>query len=1281
MKKIRILALILALLMLPLGMLVSCKKDPVDEDGDDEGGDGGNMRPTGSGTTVAEDGTKAGYLCYYTFDSATVGRFTQEEPYTIFQPIVSGESAGIPVIGRRDIGSKKGGYLGIERGKTKTNPYYNLLVMTIAGFSATHVISFDIYVGPAVQDTIYLYGRKGNGIFNEFLSVVPNSRGARVNIGGKYTAYTASTAGEWVNFALAIDDINRVFDVYINGVKTYEEVPYINDAYEDWETLKIDKYRFTVAGSNAEETEIRIDNFGVANGLIPVGMTGKSNVVYTDAYIEENYILKLSDVSEAKQKVLQLYTENSTVAGAAKSTPYASSKLLMNKSLSLAKVRFSGKIGIGDDLQYDYGVELGNYKYGGDIGGKTFYNTDSEKSFNFRSDVYRDGADAGKLIVINQDGARGYYELEGDETLTKVTVTIDNKTTYAVYTGGVFKIVTSNEFNPDDPQAIVYTTGEFHGKDYTYKSADGNLNIKLSPDEISGKTDFKLEKKLENAETDEGTLEIDINAIDVDFEYNGGVLSIWVDEILYAFAYDAKNDRFDFSSAKVDGKNYTLNAPENEELSVGSDDLLSLHYQSFKSGSSSLVIPVAPSVLVSKYSGDWENFNFDIYINDSMKNFSFAIELHCGADACYRYPLVYNSIGRKTVSLALSEFTAIGNPDIKNLSSVEFKMSGTVEVKKEEGTGTNGINLGPLGDTNGANIGNDGCDLYIFSLGVSKEKIAEVVGPDEGKSDCNHKNREDESLLVEVPDYISPTCTSIGYYACRCTECNATFIDDSKDIEEPLGHSIDGQVEHKRYPTCNVTGSIYKNCTRCASEIIVSEIPALAHDYVYTLNNSAGIKRYECKYCGDSYENMISDKLLGGMEKYEMLPEGSRYFYACDGHNDSISVGSFESAQLITYDNLSMNLKRATAKSVKVDSGEYAVEITKGDSSKLTGDDHNPYIDLNVGFAAGAKVVYEVDIMLGNKNASGKYGVLFGALNERNSNGSMGTQLAFFNINDAGVLTFTNDSTPIQLSEDKFTNIAVVIDPAANLKTVYVDGVYKTECAISASTQYPAFRVSEVRIQFDASKKDANTGTSYYYNHIYAYEANAPLCMVDTELVSESKGNLGLYESATPDENAAAIEKIDSLLADKALYLKSGDKSSNYTFSFTLNVSNALKNGTLLKGTKLDDYNETVSAALLTVKDGYLYYMDYAIYELKETAENVEIKLCCKDYISKLSVIVNEETVLDEDSYLMEGTYSDSKSYLRHYTFCADVCDSSDPENVIAYSVKNISLTVNTSAE
>lgn len=1276
MKKIRILALILALLMLPLGMLVSCKEDPdTDNGGDDDGGSGGGTtKPTGSTTVVAEDGTKSGYLCYYTFDSATVGRFTQAEPYTIFQPIVTGDSAGTAVVGRRDVGGKKGGYLGIERGNTKTNPYYNILVNSVAGFNTSaHVLSFDIYVGPTVKDTIYFYGRKGNGVFNEFMAIVPNIRGAQVIIGGKYTAYTASASGEWISFAFAIDDANRVFDVYMNGAKAYEKVPYRNDTYEDSATQKIDKYRFTFAGSNAEVSEMRIDNFGIVNGLVPAEAMGESNVVYTDAYVEENYIFKPSEVSEAKKKVLQLYTNNSTLAGNVKSTPYASSKLLMNKSLSLAKVRFSGKTGIGDDLQYDYGVELGNYKYGGDIGGKTFYNTDSEKSFEFRSDVYRDGADAGKLIAINENGTRGYYELSGDETLTKITVTIDNKTTYAVYTGGVFKIVTSNEFNPDDPQAIVYTMGEFHGKDYTYKSADGSIDIRLSPDEISRKTDFKLEKKLKDAETNEETLEININASDVDFEYNGGVLSIWIDETLYAFAYDAKNDRFDFSSAKVGGKNYTLNAPENEELSVGIDDILALHYQSFMSGSSSLVIPVDPSVLVSKYSGDWENFCFDLYITDSMKNFTFAIELHCGASDCYRYSLNYSSAGRKTVSLALSEFTAIGNPNIQNLSSVEFKMAGMVAIKKEEGTGTNNTNLGPLGDSNGANVGNDGYDFYIFSIGVSKEKIAEVVGPDEKKSDCAHE-KNGTSLLVDVPEYITPTCTSIGYYARKCTECNATFIDETKDIEEALGHDVEGQVEHKRYPTCNETGSIYKNCTRCAAEIITSEIPALAHEYVYTLNNSVGVKRYECKYCGDSYENTLSGTLLSGMEKYGQLPEGSKYFYAYDAHNDNIAVGSVENAQGgIQYDNGNLNLKYATFKSVKLDSGEYAFEFFKG------GTPADAYMDLMIGFSSGTSFVYEFNIKPGEKNAAGKYGTLISNIIDRSSGSAV--WYSFFNVNNNGVLTFTNDSsTSIQLSADKFTNIAIVINPAANLKTVYVNGIKQETESIIFASGCPSLVATQIRIQYGTNATN-DKDVSYYFNHMYAYASNSPLCMVDTELVSESKGDIGLYESDTPDENAAAIEKIDSLLADKTLYLKSGDKSSDYTFSFTLNVSNALKNGALLKGTKLDQYDESVSADLLTVKDGYLYYMDYAIYELKETAEDIEIKLCCKDYISKLSVLVNGETVLDEDRYLVEGTYSESKSYLRHYTFCADVCDGSDPENVIAYSVKNISLAVNTSAE
>lgn len=1260
MKKIRILALILALLMLPLGMLVSCNDDPdVDDGGDDDGGSsgGGTSKPTTS-TSSVDDGTKAGYLCYFNFDGATVGDFKGTDPYTIFNYISNGSSKA--VIGRRDIGGKKGGYLGIERLAVKENPYYNILVNSYSGFGATHVIYFDVYMGDLIKDDIYFYGRKGSGIFCEFLRFRTDKV---VMAGGKYTVYETKASGEWVSFALAINDREREFDVYVNGVKTLVRVPYNNSAYEDWDTQKIDKYRFYFGGSTAEPTELRIDNFAISSGTTPIGMS-ESNVTYTDIYTERNDILNLADVATGKETVFDIYSNNDTLLKNVKKGAYESSKLLMSNSFSLAKMQYIGKTGIGTDLQYDYGVEKGSYKYGANIGGNTFYNIENKKSFEFRADVIREGVEAGKLIVIDENGKQGTYSLDGDASFTKITIEIDGKTTYAVYKDGVFK-TTGDDFDPDGSLAIAYKKGSFHGKDYSYKVGE-DVSIVFSPDQIKDTADFKMYMK---------DADIDINESDIELNEamyeEMGIIKLTADGKKFMLVYGAAQDAFTLYSLDENNTKTEickLSPPAIEEVTVSEDDELVLHYQSFGSGSPTLKIPVAASVLKSELSGEWEYFCLDLYLTDGMKNFSFGLYLHCGTDSYYYYALKFTNVGLQNLKISLSEFTASGDPDINNLTSVEFKMSGT------QGS----TPFGPVGDTN-SNEGNDGYDFYIVGLGISKEKIAEVEGPsEEGNDDCGHQSQEGISYLVPVEDFIDATCTSIGYYALRCTECGATVIDETKSIVEAKGHDTVGQTLHTQYPSCNASGYTYRFCNACNEEVVETELAALAHSYKETLNNAAGTIVYKCENCGDTYENAVASELMSGMEKYNALPTGSKYFLTYEGHNDKLSVGSFEAIETGSYDNGSLNVKYGTFKSTKI-GGEYAFKYTKGDSTAISGDVHNPYFDINVGFDAGTKFVYEFSIMLGDKNDDGKYGILDAQIIDRS--GSATKWINFFNINNEGKLVFVNDTTEIQLSDSEFTNVAVVIDPAANLKTVYINGVYKTKSLIS-STAYPTLKVNQVRIEFNTGKKAENTYTSYYYNYIYAYEANAPLCLINTELVSESKGNIGLYESGTPDENAVSIDKLENVFETKALYLRSTDKTGDYTFSFTLSASNALKDGVLLKGTKLDDYNTLVYANILTVKGGYIYYMDiYPIYKLGDEVGDVEIKLYCEDYLSRVTVTVNGTEILTKNRYEMSGTYADGNAYIRSFTFCADVCDNTDAENPIGYSIKNISLAATASAE
>ncbi len=1237
MKKIRILALILALLMLPLGMLVSCKKDDVDtgDDDDDDDGTGSNQqRPTTSTTTVVDDGRRAGYLCYYTFDNAPIGsQFTSAAPYGFFNNF----NAGTFVFGRRDVNGRKGGYLGIERAAVKAGPYYDLQVMTLPGFSYTHVVSFDIYLGGGLmKDNVQFVGRKGSGIFNPFLTFYPDGT---VYAASKINFYRAKDTGEWVNFAVAINDMTREFDVYVNGVKKLVGVGYNTENYESWDLQKIDKYRLLIGDSNMYATEMRIDNFYVSSGLTPPNATGTSNVIYTDTYTEVGNIFGLEGVDLSKQKVLDIYSQNDPLMNTVKNDPY-SSKLLMSNSVALAKLAFIGDIAVGTDLQYDYGVETGKYRYGGIIGGKTFY-SEIGKSFEFRDEIIKEGTDAGKLIVVDENGKEGTYSLEGEENFIKITIIIDNVTTYAVYANGVFKTVSNADFDPEDTKAIEYTEGAFHGKTYSYNtgSIDDNegdtVSISFTPDEINGKVAFSM--------TVNDTVNIDVK--DVTYAYDYGILNFQIDGKIYNLAYNEIDD--EFTLLDPDENSYLLTAHKEGEIVVSESDVLALHYQSFGSGVGSISLPVSSDIAGLK---PWEKFHLEVYIPDNMVKFKFGLFLHCG-DSFYFTTLQFSKAGRQTKAIPLAEFTASGSPNIANLDRVEFKMTGS----------QSGTNFGPNGDDNGTALGNDGHDLYIISLALHQDKIAEVEGPKD-MDYCTHQAQDGTSYLEEGSEFVESSCTSIGYYAKRCTLCKATVIDDEMPITDALGHITEGQGIFTQYPTCENPGYTYQHCKRetCNQEIVLSEIPVLSHEYHEILNNAAGRMDYQCKNCGSKYSTYLNSTLIPGKEKYEtLLPEGSKSLLVYEGHNDNLKIGSFDANGANTaagIGNVNAYMKYATFVSTRV-GVDYAFEVTKGDTSNGSGDVHNPYFDVAVGdaFGGGAKFVFEFDIKPGEKGNDGKYGKLSAQIIDRTSNvGADGkvvnTWVNFFAVNKDGYLEAGNGASPIQLDPDKFTNIAIVVDPIGNTKTIYVNGVFAARGQFN-STAIPNLCVREIRIQFDNGDYKNNIKASYFYNNLFAYAGESPLCLVNTDIVNESKGELGLYETDTPDTDAAPVTEFSALTADKTIFLKSYEKSSEYTFSFKLSAAAALANGVLLSGNKLDGYNTEYSAELLTVKDGYLYYRGVPIYNISEGCEGVEIKLYCEDYLGRVTVTVNGTEILSKRPYGTGNNYSAGDAYLRSYTF------------------------------
>ncbi len=1248
MKKIRILALILALLMLPLGILVSCKKDVPDDDDEEEEGGGGSSpsRPTTSTTAVIEDGKKSGYLRYYNFDKVSFGDFQSSEeyqPYSFFYPDRTKEGSGY-IFGRRDVNGR-GGYLGITRSAVRSAPYYDINILDISDLTSYHVISFDVYLGGGVlKDTARFIGRKTkSGIFNTFLTFYPDGR---IAASGKYNFYTAKASGEWVNVALAIDDMNREFDVYVNGVKMLVDVEYATEAYENWEIMKIDRYRIQIDSNSSNATELRIDNFAVSKS--PMNTNGNA-VIYTDVYTERGEIFGLSGVEASKKQILDIYSFNSALKDKIKKEPY-SGTLLMSSSVALSKLIASS--GTGIDLQYDYGVEYENKKYGGIIGGKTFY-SDKQigKSFAFRSDVVKEGFEIGNLIVVDENGNNGIYTLDGDESLIKITIKINNAITYAVYADGVFKTVSDDSFDPDDPKAIVYNESAFHGKTYSYKLGsqdDGegdSVTIKISPDEINGKLDFSLQVN--------DSVNIIENGIEYSYDYE--ILTFKIGEKTYRFGYDKRNDEFFINDEELksydfeDGDGFfRLNPPAIESVYVAEDDVLALHYQGFENGVNALAFPVSSETASLK---PWEKFCFEIYIPDKMVNYTFGLYLYCGSNYYYTN-LKFTKPGLYEKGIPLSEFSVSGSPDIKNLTKIEFKMTGN----------PNGTAFG----------GAAGSGFYLINMALVQEKIAVVEGPSADKEYCTHQSSDGISYLEPVATPIPASCTSIGYYAMKCSECGATVIDGEKPITDVLGHDTQGQTVLTRYPTCEDSGYTYQVCKTCGEEIKLSDIPVLSHEYHEILNNAAGRVDYQCKLCGHEYSTYLNSTLASGKEKYDtLLPADSKTFIVYEGFNDTVKVGDFSgvaSGNAVVGGSLSYWYGYAMLSATMVRS-RYCVEFVKGDTKNAT--TFQNYFDMNVGnsFGQGAEFVIELDIMPGKTGADGKYATFDVQAIDRTT-GSSAIFATLFTINkDAKIVV--GDYT-VKLDTKNFTNIAVAVDPGAGLMTIYKNGEFAASGPVDSKIKYN-FCVERTRITLNESASTDNTGASYYFNNLFVYKSDTPVCLINTDLIDESKGDLKLYDSATPDENAKPVTELN-VTADKTIFLKSSEKSSDYTFSFKLKVTSALGNGVLLTGNKLDGYGKDVSADLLTVDKGYIWYMgSVPIHKLVE-GEEITVKLYCEDYLSRVTVTVNDKEIITRRPYGTGDTYSDSDAYVRSYTFGSSVGN---------YSVSDISFvtTVDVEAE
>jgi predicted small lipoprotein YifL len=132
MKKIRILAAVLAVLMLPLATLFACgKTEPVEPPKQDTSTliiDPNNPPPE-KVVEVDNDGSKDGYLLFYNFNEHKAGNLKEAEPYSDFITGVAKDGCAYVVLSKK--GAENDNALLIQRPAGNTqDPYLSIALKT-----------------------------------------------------------------------------------------------------------------------------------------------------------------------------------------------------------------------------------------------------------------------------------------------------------------------------------------------------------------------------------------------------------------------------------------------------------------------------------------------------------------------------------------------------------------------------------------------------------------------------------------------------------------------------------------------------------------------------------------------------------------------------------------------------------------------------------------------------------------------------------------------------------------------------------------------------------------------------------------------------------------------------------------------------------------------------------------------------------------------------------------------------------------------------------------------
>lgn len=1226
MKKIRLLALLLALLMLPIGMLFSCQPKDGPEDDPDVGN---NETPEDPGTedvVMDNDGTRSGYLVYFNFDAAARGNLPDKAPYTTYLnlPVKEGGSYVVD----KKFGSTTDGTLLVYRKDSSTDPYVEVKVENVlaADLESEHMLQFKVRFEDGLFGTeAKVYGRKGGSksVTQEFLVI---GNGYIKDCAGN-TVYGDDPADKrgWITVSLMINDQKGVYDIFIDGIKKTNSLAYTNSGYPLWGSELPGCYRLSLSSSTDAETFFYIDDLCMMNGNEETtGVYVGEDISYIDTYSRYVDILKLD-----RNSVIALY--NDTLRGKMKNDVFSSS-LLMSNVLCLSKVvtsvDTSGNVSYSIvDLQKDLGVEEDKYSSISILyKDNAYFSVGVEGDITFDPDKTVDGGEFtgkwkmdGTVITFTWDGGTAPKIGESDiktgtyaESVLKLFS--DDKATVAI-DGAEFAL-----FVPDAYDSV------------TYISADGQQTVSF---------DTFLQTvslSIKNGET----------PVMGEFAYTVAENNItFATDPAITFVYDAVSDSFTYG--EVEFTKLPERLPEDE---VGENENLGLKFTNFGTGATSISFPI-DNEWWQEYSDINTMMEFTFYADKKMVNdgFRFMLLFDCGTSISEPGKAAYYQIyfdidsdsvykeGWNTFTFDVKALSISRDADLKNLKAIAINTTGW----------SNGIKDGvkPDGKDN-YDVGDDGYTMVLGKLSFVETSFVPMEGPSEEHRDCTHVDDNGNDLFVAVEEMMPSNCLLGSYYIKRCSVCGATKLDKDKPIGEPTGHDLT-DVEYYQPPTCAEEGYYYKKCATCGENVVQGEmIPATGHKFYETVDWSTRIKTMTCQFCGYSETSVLFDKLLSFSEKMSYLGlthESKQVGYVDATVHPDLSIGDFGiNASGPSYNKtnlIEVVAKFSTFKAVQV-KGQYAFEYTRGPLS-LPEDPHFN-ININDAMPAGTNFVIEFEIMPGAKTSDGKFATIASSFKDRTA---IKKDVGQFNISDTGLLTVgSNSELTIQLSETKFTNIAICYNVDSNEMVFYADGVLVGSAPLAASVEESmAFRANDFRFSFNRNKNN-EANASYYFNNIMYYTGDSPICVLSsTDVKEEYTGDITLQDELNDDMKfpfEVGYVDVDAKLP-AAIY------TSQYIMQFRINGKD-LADGVLIEGYKLKN-GVNYYQALLEIKDGKLYCMGVLV---SESTENFLVTFIANDRNGTVSVMINGELIPGGPIDYASDLYADNTAAFRGLIFRND---------------------------